>query len=327
VNDRIPAPQKLLEVTDLGKTYARGGHGGGPLRALHGVSFQLDSGEALAIVGESGSGKSTIARLLLRLEGPDKGRIALNGEALPRGRAPLSFRARVQLVFQDPFGSLNPRDTVYEHLARPLLIHRRATLESLREAATKLLSEVGLEPAADYLDKLPHALSGGQRQRVAIARALAPGPALLVADEPTSMLDVSLRMGILNLLAACKRAGLGLILITHDLASARYLADRVLVLYAGELVELAPTETLLERPRHPYTRLLLEAATRGGRPLDTPLASAPTAPMSAAPSTGCAFAPRCPRAEPRCGTLPPLVRLSAQHHVRCHLATAQEPPP
>jgi peptide/nickel transport system ATP-binding protein len=265
----------LLEVRDLRKTFAGAGLLGGRRRVtvLDGVSFQIDRGEALALVGESGSGKSTVARAILRLAQPDAGEIRLDGEDVlarePRG-ASLAYRARVQLVFQDPFGSLNPIHTVAHHLARPLLRHGRATRETVRARSLALLATVGLEPAEEYLDRRPFELSGGQRQRVAIARALAVEPDLLVADEPTSMLDVSIRSGVLALLAQLKKTrGLAILLITHDLAAARLLADRIAVLHRGTIVEEGPTRAIIDAPAHPYTRALL-GAIAGPEPLSVP---------------------------------------------------------
>jgi ABC-type glutathione transport system ATPase component len=221
-------------------------------------------------VGQSGSGKSTIARLLLRLDQPDSGQILLDGEEMlarePR-RASLRYRRRVQMIFQDPFGSLNPVHSVAYHVARPLLRHHLVPRRELRVQILKLLETVGLEPAEEFIDRHPYELSGGQRQRVAVARALAVNPDLLVADEPTSMLDVSIRMGILRLLARLKqKRRLGILLITHDLASARFLADRILVLYQGRIVEGGAGDQIIENPTHDYTRTLLAAiADKGGR--------------------------------------------------------------
>ncbi len=272
----------LLEVRGLSKGFSSGGllrrHPG--RRVVDEVSFTVQRGEAVALVGASGSGKSTIARLLLRLTAPDAGAILLDGEDVLRrepGGASLAYRRRVQLVFQDPFASLNPVHTVAHHLERPLLRHGRCggRGEPLRRRVLELLRTVGLEPAEELLGRHPHGLSGGQRQRVAIARALAVEPDLLVADEPTSMLDVSIRTGVLNLLARLKRErGLAILLITHDLASARYLADRLLVLHQGRVVEEGPSRALLTSPSHPYTRALLAAAAH----------RAPLAPASARPA-------------------------------------------
>jgi len=270
----VPGAAPLLEVRGLRKVFAgsgllrRGGH-----VALEDVSFEVRRGEAVALVGESGSGKSTIARLVARLDTPSGGELRLDGADVlarePR-RASLAYRARVQLVFQDPFASLNPVHTVAHHLGRPLVRHGRAGGPGLRAKVLELLRTDGLEPAEELVDRLPHELSGGQRQRVAIARALAVEPDLLVADEPTSMLDVSIRTGVLNLLARLKRErGLAVLLITHDLASARYLADRIVVLHRGRIVEEGPSRQVVGAPAHPYTRALLAAAAHAG-PLGPP---------------------------------------------------------
>ncbi len=258
-----PMPSPLLELREIHKTFRSGGLFA-PARtvvAAEGVSFRLERGTALALVGGSGSGKSTLARLILRLERADRGQVLLDGEDVlvrdPRG-ASLRYRRRVQMVFQDPFASLNPVHRIAHPIERALLRHGRAGRSDLRPRVLELLRTVGLEPAEEFVDRHPHALSGGQRQRVAIARALAVGPDLLIADEPTSMLDISIRMSILNLLAELKRErGLAILLITHDLASARYLADRILVLNQGRVVEEGTSETIIESPRHPYTRALL----------------------------------------------------------------------
>jgi len=317
----------LLEVAGLTKSFAAGGLLGAARRttAVADVSFTVRRGEAVALVGESGSGKSTIARLVVRLVEPDGGEIRLDGVDVLRSerrRASLAYRARVQMVFQDPFGSLNPVHRVAHHLARPLLRHGRCRRDEVRARSIELLRQVGLEPAEEFIDRRPHELSGGQRQRVAVARALAVEPDLLVADEPTSMLDVSIRVGILNLLARLKRErGLGLVLITHDLAAARYLADRVLVLYRGRIVEDGPGDLLVERPGHPYTRALLEAVADQAavRALATGAARA-AAGRLAAQGAGCPFAPRCPLAEPRCLAEPPEPRPWPDGRlVRCHL--------
>jgi peptide/nickel transport system ATP-binding protein len=260
------AGQPLLEVKGLRKTYSTGGPftAGRRITAVEDVGFTIHRGEAVALVGESGSGKSTIARLLLRLEPADAGEARLDGDDVfrrePR-RASRAFRRRVQMVFQDPFGSLNPAHDVAHHLVRPLLrLAPGVTARDARERALALLRTVGLEPAGEFLHRHPYELSGGQRQRVAIARALAADPELLVADEPTSMLDVSIRMGILNLLAQLKRdRDLAILLITHDLAAARFLAERIVVLYRGRIVEDGPAAAVVEAPAHAYTRALLAA--------------------------------------------------------------------
>jgi len=314
----------LLEVRGIRKTFTSRGVFTAAKRvvAAEDVSFRIDRGAAVALVGESGSGKSTVARLLLRLERPDGGEIRLDGENVlareARG-ASLRYRGRVQMVFQDPFGSLNPVHTVAHHLVRPLLRHRRAGSGEVRARAIELLRTVGLEPAEEFIGRHPYELSGGQRQRVAIARALAVDPDVLVADEPTSMLDVSIRMDILKLLAELKRErGLAILLITHDLASARYLAERILVLFRGRIVEEGPSNQVVETPAHPYTRELI-ASIAGGTETISAAPRAKAKPSDEA-SAGCPFANRCPDVLDICGTEDPAPRhIDRDRRVRCHL--------
>ena len=313
----------LLSVQGLTKTfYSHRLFGSSrPVVAVQDVSFTVDRGEAVALVGESGSGKSTVARLLLRLERPDAGEIMLDGVNVlarePR-RASLPYRRRVQMVFQDPFGSLNRIHDVAHHLVRPLLRHRRAGASDARAKAVELLHTVGLEPPEEFINRHPYELSGGQRQRVAIARALAVDPDLLIADEPTSMLDVSIRMDILTLLADLKRErDLALLLITHDLASARYLADRVLVLFRGRIVEAGPSDELIGSPAHPYTRALLASIADAGELGET--AGEVDNELEEGREGACPFAPRCPDAMDVCWTTEPLSRALDSRQVRCHL--------
>jgi ABC-type oligopeptide transport system ATPase subunit len=253
-----------LEMRNVVKQYrVRGGGKGTTLKAVNDVSFALEPGKTVALVGQSGSGKSTIAKLLMQLERPTSGEILFDGEPIQRrGKGLRDYRNNVQMVFQDPFASLNPFHTVEHHLARPLLLHGK--VKSARDAQAgvlRLLERVRLEPAADVAGRRPHELSGGQRQRVAIARALAPEPTMLVADEPVSMLDVSIRLGVLNLLAALQREeNLGVLYITHDLATARHFSDEILVMYQGEIVERGPSDDVILNPQHAYTKLLAEAA-------------------------------------------------------------------
>jgi oligopeptide/dipeptide ABC transporter ATP-binding protein len=293
------------------------------------ISLRIDRGEVVALVGESGSGKSTVARLLLRLDSPDRGEIRLEGQdVLVRERrgASLRYRGRVQMVFQDPFGSLNPVHTIAHHLVRPLLRHRRVGRAGARSRAVELLRTVGLEPAEEFIDRHPYELSGGQRQRVAIARALAVEPDLLVADEPTSMLDVSIRMGILNLLARLKQdKGLAILLITHDLASARYLADRILVLYRGRVVEDGSSHAVVNRPAHPYTRALLDAIADAGEGAPTLERAAPAG--EGETTRGCPFAHRCPEVMDACRASDPEPRAHDGRSVRCHLYLPDGPTP
>jgi peptide/nickel transport system ATP-binding protein len=302
--------EALLAVSGLSKTFVRRrGWRSERIPALRDVSFSVAPGEVLALVGESGSGKSTAARIIARLIAPSAGQLLYRGRDVLGEGPSLAYRARVQMIFQDPFASLNPVHTVGYHLERPLRRHKKPADRAQIEA---LLEAVGLRPAAEFARRFPHQLSGGQRQRVAVVRALAVDPELLVADEPVSMLDLSVRIEILNLLRGLKeRRGLAYLYITHDLGSARYFADRAVVLYAGQVVESAPIAALLDQPSHPYTQLLVAAA---------PGAPVPAAPSRAAPPAGCAFAGRCPSATDRCRReAPELLALGSGRLVRCHL--------
>lgn len=254
----------VLELRDVVKEYKlRDGWNSRKLRAVDKVSFRLEPGRTIALVGQSGSGKSTIAKLLMQLERPTSGEILVNDEPMVyHGARAAAYRKAVQMVFQDPFASLNPYHSVGHHLARPIRLHHpglsRAQVE---ERVLELLRRVRLDPAEEFVQRKPHELSGGQRQRVAIARALAPSPGILVADEPVSMLDVSIRLGVLNLLATLQREeNLGVLYITHDLATARHFSDEIMVLYRGEVVERGPADDVILNPQHEYTQLLAEAA-------------------------------------------------------------------
>ncbi|WP_457581068.1 ABC transporter ATP-binding protein [Ensifer canadensis] len=242
----------------------------GHVEALRGVSLALRPGRALALVGESGCGKTTCARIIARMDAPTAGSMQFRGRditAIGSAATEKAYRRAVQMVFQDPFASLNPVFTVYHHLARPLALHGHARGKAqLREAVDRLLSDVGLDPSLTA-HKFPHALSGGQRQRVNIARALAVRPDVLVADEPTSMLDVSIRLDILELLADIKRdRDLAMLYITHDIATAAHIAEDVVVMFAGQMVEWGATEAVIGDARHPYTQLLLSAVPDPDRP-------------------------------------------------------------
>ncbi|MET1051646.1 MAG: ATP-binding cassette domain-containing protein [Mycetocola sp.] len=252
----------VLEVKNLVKQYRlRDGWKGRTLTAVNDVSFTIESGRTVALVGQSGSGKSTLAKLLMQLEKPTSGVIELDGKPVVRRGAGLrQYRSDVQMVFQDPFASLNPYHTIAHHLARPLILHGKAKgRDEIDAGVARLLERVRLEP--EMANRRPHELSGGQRQRIAIARALAPEPKILVADEPVSMLDVSIRLGVLNLLADLQREeNLGVFYITHDLATARHFSDDILVMFTGEIVERGPADDVILNPQHDYTRLLAEAA-------------------------------------------------------------------
>ncbi|MGC0239687.1 ABC transporter ATP-binding protein [Arthrobacter sp. SD76] len=233
------------------------------LRAVQNVSFELRPGSVLALVGESGSGKSTAAKLLALLEQPTEGEIVLDGAPVvaKTKRQLREYRKRVQIVFQDPYSSLNPMHSVRYHLTRPLLIHGVVSKQDADAEVRRLLERVQLTPADRYIDKMPHELSGGQRQRVAIAAALAVRPEVLLLDEPVSMLDVSIRLEILNLIANLSgQDGLALLYITHDIASARYFADRIIVMYRGQVVEQGSARAVVDNPQHEYTQLLISSA-------------------------------------------------------------------
>ena len=254
-----------LSLSHVSKEFVTGQ---GPVQVLKDVSFELARNSAVALVGQSGSGKSTLANIIVGLEGASSGHINLGGQALSAQPRSLLLKKRIQMVFQDPFGSLNPVHTVTHHLARPLLRHGLVSSQNVNERVFELLESVGLSPASDFADRHPYALSGGQRQRVAIARTLAVEPELLILDEPTSMLDVSIRHAILDLLQSLRaERGLTYLLITHDFSTAEHLADEILVLDRGEIVERATTRALLETPSHPYSQDLLAAVPKGDRQL------------------------------------------------------------
>ena len=317
-----------LEVRELEKRFAIG-------NALHrshvyavdDVSFELRPGRITALVGESGSGKSTVARLIARLYDASRGALLWEGEDVTRvhGRDVLRYRSQVQMIFQDPFGSLNPVKTIRHHIERPLRIHGIVPNDQVEQRVCELLETVGLVPPEQIAAKYPHELSGGQRQRVAIARALAVEPTVLLADEPTSMLDVSIRIGILNLMLKLKEErGLAFLYVTHDLASARYIADEILVMYAGQIVEQGPVDEVLGSPLHPYTKLLLSAVPDPARGLQAVEIEQQGAVATAAvdPPDGCRFLARCPLALPACqGVTPPLVEIRPGRAARC-LVTA-----
>lgn len=322
------SPVPLFEVQQLSKTYRVGGFWKSRyLHALRDLSFVLQRNEIVALVGESGSGKSTVARVCVRLTEATSGQILLDGRNVLQdepNQASLEYRKRVQMIFQDPFASLNPIRTISQHLERPLFIHARTSSASeVTERIQSLLERVGLSPTQDFIAKFPGELSGGQRQRIAFARALAVEPEIIFADEPSSMLDVSIRAGILNLMLELKEnRGLAFVFITHDLASARYVADRTVVLYAGQMVESGPSEAVFQEPRHPYTKLLLAAAPRIDEPLRDDLPARIDAPELINPGPGCLFAPRCPNVRQICTTSSPMpIMMDERRIVRCHLFT------
>ncbi|GCE19283.1 ABC transporter ATP-binding protein [Dictyobacter kobayashii] len=326
----------VLEAEHLRKEFPL--NGGNPFKArsvVHAVedaSFALYPGQATALVGESGSGKTTVARMLARLYDPTSGTIRFRGApiSLKGGSAALrEYRRHVQLIFQDPFGSLNPIHDVRYHLSRPVKLfgHARSE-EEVTEQVLALLRRVSLSPAEQFIQKFPHQLSGGQRQRIAIARALAVQPEVLLADEPVSMLDVSIRLDILNLLLRLKdEERLALLFITHDIASARYFAENTLVMYAGQMVEGGPSEEIIQAPKHPYTQLLLSAAPDPDRITSkgvTDVAARGEIPSLINPPQGCRFHPRCPHAMPICKQqFPQRTDLGNGHWTNCFLYTKE----
>ncbi len=315
--------EPLLQVSQLTRHYAikRGllGRDHATLKAVDGVSFDVNPGETVGIVGESGCGKSTLARTLLWLDKPTSGTVTFDGEVVT-GDSVDKLRRQMQIVFQDPYTSLPPRMTANDIVADPIQIHTRQTDREIRQRVSHLLSEVGINP--DRGNQYPFQFSGGQRQRIGIARALAVDPRLLILDEAVSALDVSVQSQILNLLQDLQDAHqLAYLFISHDLGVVRYLSDRVLVMYLGKVVEEGPASALYDEPHHPYTRALLSAvpSLRGGRAERVKLAGEPPTPTN--PPSGCAFHPRCPMAQPVCSTETPHLRpTDPGRRSACHFA-------
>ncbi|MFO7322914.1 MAG: ABC transporter ATP-binding protein [Chloroflexota bacterium] len=323
IND---APQPLLEARGLTKHFVTGtALRRYTVRAVQDANLKLYPGRVTALVGESGSGKSTIARMLVRLYEPTSGEILYEGRNIlgDKGRkALLEYRSHVQMIFQDPFSSLNPVRRIRAHLERPLLIHGKAKRGKLREQVNELLERVALTPVEEFADKFPHQLSGGQRQRVAIARALAVEPRVILADEPVSMLDVSIRLGILNLMAKLRdEQNIAFLYVTHDIASARYFADETLVMYAGRIVEGGESEQVIQNPKHPYTQLLLSAVPNPEKGLRTGVTEdRGEVPDLTQVGVGCPFAPRCKHVMDICRReMPGVTQLSANRWTRCYL--------
>jgi len=320
----------LLEVRNLVKHFPAGGgvlaRESGVVKAIDDVSFDIRRGETLGLVGESGCGKTTTGRCILQLERATSGRILFEGTDVTtlKGEALRDVRRRVQVIFQDPYASLNPRMTIGQILAEPLKVHGIVADPAAREARVQeLLQQVGLLP--QHARRYPHQLSGGQRQRVGVARALAMEPSLIVCDEPVSALDVSIQAQIINLLEDLQsRLGLTYLFIAHDLSVVRHISDRVAVMYLGKIVEIADRSALYEEPLHPYTRALLSAV-----PIPDPALEAKRertvlrgeVPSALRPPPGCVFHPRCPLAVERCSAeIPPLREIKPGHWAACHLA-------
>ncbi|MEW6727608.1 ABC transporter ATP-binding protein [Desulforudis sp. 1088] len=315
--------EALLSLRGVVKEFTvRGGRGSSVLRAVNEVSLDIFPGETAGLVGESGCGKSTLAYIIMRLEKMTRGEMFFEGRSLAEmSKAQRrALRPMIQTVFQDPQSSLNPRFRVRQIVEEPLRLNGWTDAEKRRERVLGLLARVGLGP--EFMDRFPHELSGGQRQRVAVARALCLNPKLMVLDEPTSALDVSVQAQVLNLLRELQAEfGMAYLFISHNLAVVRYLCDRVMVMYLGRLVEIAPTEELFMRPAHPYTEMLLQSIPSLDR--NRPLAAASNDEMPSPLNTppGCGFHPRCPRAVERCRReVPGLSAVSDGRWAACHLA-------
>lgn len=317
----------LLEAQGLTKHFPvrEGFFGRRFLRAVDGVDLDVHEGETLGVVGESGCGKSTLARLLIGLLEPTAGEVKYDRRTIGKKRTAAEnkvLRRDVQIVFQDPYSSLNPRMSAGEIVERPLVVHGLGSAAERKQRVADLFQAVGLSPS--YTTRYPHEFSGGQRQRIAIARALASGPRVILADEPTSSLDVSVQSKILNLLSQLQESlNLTYVFISHDMRVVRHLCDRVAVMYLGRIVELAPTEELFENPQHPYTRALLSAVPglRPGsrRQRSVSVEGEPPSPLH--PPSGCRFHPRCPWAIGVCRTQEPALRVTESAHMAaCHLA-------
>lgn len=315
-------PPPILQVEDLHVRFVmRQGGVRQTVNAVDGVSFSVAAGETLAIVGESGCGKSTVGRAALRLLDPAAGRIVVNGaDVTHRPQRQLRrLRAAMQMIFQDTYSSLDPRMTVGAAIAEPLIIHGIGNRRDRKERVEALMGKVGLKP--EMASRYPHEFSGGQRQRIGIARALALHPALIVADEPVSALDVSIQAQVLNLMLDLQRElGLSYLFISHDLAVVRHVSDRIAVMYLGRIVETADSRAVFRRPLHPYTDALLAAAPSGKRQGGSRIVRGEV-PDPADPPSGCAFHPRCPHAVERCRVEAPVLReISEGHRAACHRA-------
>ncbi|WP_222618342.1 ABC transporter ATP-binding protein [Nakamurella sp. PAMC28650] len=324
--ERVP----LLQTVGLTKHFKVGGNfSRKTLHAVDDANIVINRKEIVALVGESGSGKSTIARLLARVYPPTSGNILYQGKSLQSMRTrkqSLAYRSDVPMVFQDPFSSLNPAYPVSHGIMRGLTLHRpELGRTERREEAIRVVETVGLTPAAEMLDRYPYELSGGQRQRIGFAQALAYRPTLILADEPVSMLDVSIRIGLLNVMADLReQEDVSFLYITHDIASARYVSDRIMVMYAGHIVESGATEEVLTNPKHPYTQLLLSAVPDPRAPLDVEAdTDRGEPPRVINPGAGCRFRWRCPIAIGECAeSTPPLLELAPAHSAACHVAAA-----
>jgi peptide/nickel transport system ATP-binding protein len=293
------------------------------VHAMDRVSFAIRRGEIVSLVGESGSGKTTVAKIISKIHTPTSGQVLFDNEDIHREKGKkkqLAYRKKVQMIFQDPFGSLNPTHTIQSILRRPFLIHGLADRKNVAEKIENVLSQVGMDPPEQFMKKFPHELSGGQRQRVNIARVISIDPVLLLADEPTSMLDVSIRMIIMNMIKRFRdERNISYLYITHDLAGARYIADRIAVMYAGMLMEIGTADDVIQKAYHPYTRLLRSAAPQPENKFSKQkLITKGDIPSLISPPSGCRFHPRCPYVTDQCSrTIPEMREAEPNHFVRC----------
>ncbi len=320
----------ILELENLSKVYrtkrALFGDSGGDVIALKGISIKIFEGEIFGLVGESGSGKTTAGRLIVRLEDPSEGKIYLEKADITglKGKGLRDFRRKVQMIFQDPYQSLNPQLSVLNTVSEPLTVNKMGNGKAREDLVRQAMKAVGLSPPDDYLHRYPHQLSGGQRQRVAIARAMVLNPRFVVADEPTSMLDASISAQIFNILLEMReKLDLTILFITHSLAAARYLCDRIAVIYRGHLMEMGPAEEVIRNPKHPYTQALIDALPKFGDCGDIKHYGTLLRADSEAPrGVGCPFYPRCKVAHRvKCSTgVPRLKEITVSHLVACYYA-------
>lgn len=322
-----PGEETILELDHIVKKYRTKGFlfgaRGQEVVALNEVNIKITRGEIFGLVGESGSGKTTAGRLIVRLEQPGEGNIYLDGRDIAglKGKASKDYSRRVQMIFQDPYQSLNPQFSVSDTISEPLIIHKMGNTGAREDAVWQAMKTVGLSPPHDFAQRYPHQLSGGQRQRVAIARAMVLNPEFVVADEPTSMLDASMSVQIFNILLEMrKKLNVTFLFITHSLAAARYLCERIAVMYKGNLMEMGPAEEVLRNPKHPYTQALIDALPQFGHSGDvTRYATLLRSERAPSGYGGCPFFPRCKlgRAE-KCGReTPPLEKRNGSHSVAC----------
>jgi oligopeptide/dipeptide ABC transporter ATP-binding protein len=318
----------ILELKDVSKIYRTKGRffreEGRVVRALDHLSFKIQEGEIFGLVGESGSGKTTCGRLIVRLEEPQGGKIFLDGTEITtlKGKALKAYRRKVQMIFQDPYQSLNSQLSIFESIAEPLIIHKMGDGAARRQRVLTMLRTVGLTPPEEFINRYPHQVSGGQRQRIAIARAMILEPQFVVADEPTSMLDASYSAKIFNILLDVRaKLKVTILFITHSLAAARYLCDRIAVIYRGRLVEVGPAGEMIQNPKHPYTQALIDALPKFGHRGDAKrYDTLRVAPRQAPGTNGCAFFARCKKCHATpCGReIPSFKAVGPSHYVACH---------